>query len=167
VTFDIGESYAGLIPVNAKNESWLYFWYFPTTNPDGKEDLTIWLNGGPGCSSLEGLLQENGPFLWNYGTFRPVKNPYSWHKLTNMLYVEQPVGTGFSNGKQTETSQEAVAASFLSWFKNFLDTFDLKNKKIYIAGESYAGQYVPYIADAMLNAKDKAYFDLRGSMIYE
>jgi len=127
----------------------------------------MWLNGGPGCSSLEGFLQENGPFLWNYGTFKPVKNPWTWVKLTNTLWVEQPVGTGFSQGDQNETNEKAVAESFLAWFKNFIDTFSLHGKKIYIAGESYAGLYVPYIADAMFNTKDKRYFDLRGTMIYE
>jgi carboxypeptidase D len=56
VDFDIGESYAGLLPISsAANETkQLYFWFFPTSNPDGKDDITIWLNGGPGCSSLEG-----------------------------------------------------------------------------------------------------------------
>lgn len=78
VDFDIGESYAGLLPISSKaNETReLYFWYFPSTNPLAEDEITIWLNGGPGCSSLEGLLQENGPFLWQYGTFAPVPNPW-------------------------------------------------------------------------------------------
>jgi carboxypeptidase D len=84
-----------------------------------------------------------------------------------MLWVEQPVGTGFSRGTPTERSTEEVAKTFLSWFKNFIDTFGLQGKKIYIAGESYAGYYVPYIADAMFNAGDKNYFDVKGTMIYE
>jgi carboxypeptidase D len=126
-----------------------------------------YVQGGPGCSSLEGFLQENGPFLWQYGTYKPVKNQWTWTNLTNMLWVEQPVGTGFSQGRSTETSEEAVAKSFLGFFKNFEDTFNFKNKKIYITGESYAGQYVPYIADAMFNAKDKTYFDVHGTMIYD
>ncbi|KAF2675099.1 alpha/beta-hydrolase [Microthyrium microscopicum] len=167
VNFDVGESYAGSIPIGSSNNTSLFFWYFPTTNPDGKNDLTIWLNGGPGCSSLEGFLQENGPFLWNYGTFKPVKNPWSFQRLSNTLWVEQPVGTGFSHGDATEYSEEMIATSFLAWFKNFMDTFELHGKKIYIAGESYAGLYIPYIADAMFNKKDKKYFDLRGTMIYD
>jgi carboxypeptidase D len=84
-----------------------------------------------------------------------------------MIWVEQPVGTGFSQGESTETSQEAVAASFLGFLKNFEETFNFKNKKIYIAGESYAGMYVPYIADAMFNSNDTKHFDVQGTMIYE
>lgn len=85
-----GESYAGLLPIsNATNASELFFWFFPSENPKAKNEIVIWLNGGPGCSSLEGLLQENGPFLWQYGTFAPVPNPWSWTNLTNMVWVEQ------------------------------------------------------------------------------
>lgn len=169
VDFDVGESYAGLLPISQDTDETrqLYFWYFPTQNPAGQDDITIWLNGGPGCSSLEGLLQENGPFLWQYGTFKPVRNPYTWVNLTNMIWVEQPVGTGFSQGIPTATSETDVAAQFLGFFKNFLDTFDLYNKRIYITGESYAGYYVPYIADAMFNANDAKYFDVQGTMVYD
>ncbi|KAK3618648.1 hypothetical protein LTR56_024507 [Elasticomyces elasticus] len=100
VPFDIGESYAGLLPISgASNETReLYFWFFPSTSeyrwlslardtanpsssdPDAGEEITIWLNGGPGCSSLSGLLTENGPFTWEAGTLSPVQNPYTWVK---------------------------------------------------------------------------------------
>ena len=141
VDFDIGESYAGLLPISSKaNETReLYFWYFPSTNPLAGDEITIWLNGGPGCSSLEGLLQENGPFLWQYGTFAPVQNPWTWVNLTNMVWVEQPVGTGFSQGTPDVTDETGVASEFLGFWKNFVDTFGLQNRKIYISGESYAG----------------------------
>ncbi|KAL8644485.1 MAG: hypothetical protein Q9210_007233, partial [Variospora velana] len=145
VDFDIGESYAGLLPISsASNETReLYF-----------------------CS-LEGLLQENGPFLWQYGTFAPVKNPYTWVNLTNMVWIEQPVGTGFSQGTPTATNEDEVAEQFLGFFKNFVDTFALQGRKVYITGESYAGYYVPYIANAMLNANDTTYYDVRSIMIYD
>lgn len=62
VDFDVGESYAGLLPISsAPNASELYFWFYPSENPQAEEEILIWLNGGPGCSSLEGILQENGP----------------------------------------------------------------------------------------------------------
>jgi carboxypeptidase D len=69
VDFDIGESYAGLLPISqAPNEErQLYFWFFPSTEPNVGNEVTIWFNGGPGCSSLSGLLTENGPFLFQEG----------------------------------------------------------------------------------------------------
>lgn len=83
-----GESYAGLMPISsAKNASELYFWFFPSENAQASDEIVIWLNGGPGCSSLEGLLQENGPFLWQYGTYKPIKNGWAWNNLTNVVWV--------------------------------------------------------------------------------
>lgn len=157
------------MPVSSeKNEErQLYFWYFPSYNPASNDEITIWLNGGPGASSLGGLLQENGPFLWQYGTLAPVPNPWTWVNLTNMLWVESPVGTGFTQGPVTAISERDVARDFLGFFKNFVDTFDLPRKKIYITGESYAGMYIPYLADEMLNANDSTYFGLEGTMMYD
>lgn len=87
VPFDAGESYAGTLPVstNATDENRLYFWFWPSENPKAKDEITIWLNGGPGCSSLDGFLQENGPVSWQSGTYQPIRNPYAWTNLTNMV----------------------------------------------------------------------------------
>jgi carboxypeptidase D len=84
-----------------------------------------------------------------------------------MVWIEQPVGTGFTQGKPTATSQEESAAQFLGFWKNFMDTFALTGKKVYITGESYAGRYVPYIADAMLNANNTDYYDVKAIMFYD
>lgn len=84
-----------------------------------------------------------------------------------MVWVEQPVGTGFSQGTVTARDEKDVAKAFLGFFKNFVDTFGLQHKKIFISGESYAGYYVPYIADAMLNTHDKEYYNVEGIMIYD
>lgn len=169
VSFDIGESYAGLMPISsASNETGeLYFWFFPSENEEAGDEITIWLNGGPGCSSLEGFLQENGPISWQYGTPHPVYNPWNWATLTNMVWVEQPVGTGFSQGEPKATSSEEAAQEFAGFWKNFIDTFDLKDRKVYIAGESYAGKYIPYFADAFLQKNDTAYYDVKGVLIYD
>jgi carboxypeptidase D len=65
VPFDLGESYAGLLPISSDEDETrkLYFWFFPSTNPNATNEITMWFNGGPGCSSLSGLLTENGPFV--------------------------------------------------------------------------------------------------------
>lgn len=96
--FDLGESYAGRLPIAAPNstgsssENELFFWFFPSKNPAANKEITVWLNGGPGCSSMGGLLQENGPFLWQPGTYSPQPNPFSWTNLTNMVWIDQPIG---------------------------------------------------------------------------
>ena len=122
-------------------------------------------NGGPGCSSLSGLLTENGPFTWEAGTLAPVQNTYSWTNLTNMLWIEQPVGVGFSQGTPNITNEIELATQFRGFYKSFVDTFDTHNWKTYIAGESYAGFYVPYIADSFIQANDTKYFNLGGISI--
>jgi carboxypeptidase D len=207
VNFDIGESYAGLLPISDKaNEtSELYFWFFPSENKDADDEITIWLNGGPGCSSLEGFLQENGPISWQYGSAPfAVYNPWNCKPTipnagtivylgTNSCNRGKPhqhglgratgrngfvdpfslrrsftdFSPGFTQGNATATSQEEIAEEFLGFFKNFITTFGLENRKVYITGESYAGRYVPYIANAMLDKNDTEHFGVTGVMFYD
>jgi carboxypeptidase D len=78
--------YSGLIPIDPNNESRALFFIFQPTIGSPADEITIWMNGGPGCSSLEGFFQENGRFTWMKGTMKPVENPYTWVNLTNMLW---------------------------------------------------------------------------------
>ncbi|KAN0070598.1 Alpha/Beta hydrolase fold [Elaphomyces granulatus] len=167
VDFDIGEMYSGLIPIDPKNTSRALFFVFQPTIGPPVDEITIWMNGGPGCASMMGFFQENGRFTWIPGTFKPVENPYTWVNLTNMLWVDQPIGTGYSIGTPTATSQEETAQDFIQFFKNFQTIFDIKKFKTYVTGESYAGRCVPYISAAMLDAKDPDYYDLRGALLYD
>jgi len=142
VDFDIGESYAGLLPVSdASDSSELFFWFFPSSHPQASDEILIWLNGGPGCSSLAGLLQENGPISWQPGTFRPVANRWSWSNLTNVVWIDQPAGTGFSrrNGMAPVDDEFQMAQQFLGFWKRFVETFSMQNRKVYLTGESFAG----------------------------
>jgi carboxypeptidase D len=65
-------------------------------------------------------------------------------------------------GEPTARTQEETAQDFIGFFKNFEQAFGIRNFKIYIAGESYAGRYVPYISAAMLDQKNEEYFNLKG-----
>ena len=103
-----------------------------------------------------------GPILWQAGTYEPTENPYTWALETNMLWVEQPVGTGFAIGEVEAKNERDVAKDFVGFFKNFEKLFGIENYKIYVTGESYAGRYVPYISAEMLDQNDKQYFDLSG-----
>ncbi|EHK49574.1 hypothetical protein TRIATDRAFT_50602, partial [Trichoderma atroviride IMI 206040] len=171
IKFDVGESYAGNLPIsNKRNETdELFFWFFPTNNEEHQDDkeIVIWLSGGPGCSSMLAILQENGPLSWQPGTLEPTHNPFSWHLLTNVVWIDQPVGTGFSKGNASITDEDGLAEQFKGFWRNFVDTFGMHGWKVYIAGESWAGAYGPYISSHFIDAKDTDYFDVQGLIIYD
>ena len=151
-----GESFAGYIPTTPgfkhTSDSSIFFWLFEPDAPIDDNSVTVWLNGGPGCSSLAaGLLFEMGPIMTPHITPGPTLpastkydklsfNPYSWTNATRMLYIEQPVGTGFSFGPEPEDETD-VAADFYNFLLNFYTVFPyLKDVRLFIFGESYAGE---------------------------
>ena len=82
-----------------------------------------------------------------------------------MIYIDQPVSTGFSPGNVTINNEDDVAKYFMGFWENFMTTFDLIGRDVYITGESYAGQYIPYIASAMLDTNNTDYFNVKGIQI--
>jgi carboxypeptidase D len=82
-----------------------------------------------------------------------------------MVWVEQPVGVGYSQGVPNITNEVELADEFRGFFKSFLTTFDMQGWDIYVTGESYAGFYVPYIADSFIRANDTSLFNLAGISI--
>lgn len=83
-----------------------------------------------------------------------------------MVYIDQPVGTGLSStGNITVNNEHDVATQFMGFWKNFMTTFSMQGYKVYITGESYAGQYIPYIASGMLDANDTTYYNVKGVQI--
>lgn len=175
-----GLMHSGLMPAAIIDDKSRYddlsSYFFVLLRPDGEssddeetdetfrnDTLVIWLNGGPGCSSMTGLMAEMGPV--GTPTFGPgvpspnpaplVKNKYAWTKKSAMLFVEQPGGVGFSTASKKWTGEKAderteknVASSFYAFLQNIYTVFgeDLATKKVYISGESYAGMYIPSIA---------------------
>jgi carboxypeptidase C (cathepsin A) len=115
-----------------------------------KDPVVVWFNGGPGCSSMEGLFAEHGPYVFDDGEDVIKPNPEPWNKRANVLYIESPAGVGYSVAKTEEdqrhndlsSSMDAFAAIQL-FFKDFNEYLP---NDLYISGESYAGIYVPYLA---------------------
>lgn len=120
----------------------------------GTDPVVLWLNGGPGASSLGGLLYENGPFTINDDGQTLARNPTSWNKHANMLYIEAPVGVGFSYNISGEyTSGDVIQAeeNYQSLVYFFNEKFPhLKSNAFFITGESYGGVYVPTLAEAVV-----------------
>jgi len=89
--------YTGWLDLGAHH---LFFWYFAAENTPspGTSPLTLWMTGGPGGSSMLGLLQELGPCLINQkdNGSSTVHNQYGWNKDSALLFVDQPAGVGFS-----------------------------------------------------------------------
>ncbi|KAK7696265.1 hypothetical protein QCA50_000918 [Cerrena zonata] len=119
-----------------------------------KERILFWFNGGPGCSSFDGLMMEVGPWrLDGKGGLRKLEG--GWEEYTTMVYVDQPPGTGFSYTSTNKYLHELPDASryFIEFLRNFYQIFpEYRTMDTYLGGESYAGQYIPYFADAILNA---------------
>jgi len=168
-----GKIYSGYLEIN-QNKSFHYVFVESQSNPS-TDPVVLWLNGGPGCSSLLGLFKEHGPFIFPDGLTTFVKNENSWNKIANMIYLESPAGVGFSFARNYEdhlyndtlTTDENLIAT-LKWFEKFPE---YSANEFYITGESYAGVYVPYLAvyihnyNIAKNTSTSSRINLKGIMV--
>jgi cathepsin A (carboxypeptidase C) len=100
--------YSGYINVNATNGRNLFYWFVESQNDPKNDPVVLWMNGGPGCSSLDGFLTEHGPFLVEPDGKTLAKNPYSWNNNANVIYVESPAGVGFSYSNTPQVDYTVV-----------------------------------------------------------
>ncbi|KAI1171506.1 Alpha/Beta hydrolase protein [Nemania sp. FL0916] len=149
----------------------MFFWHFQNRHIANRQRTIIWLNGGPGCSSEDGAMMEIGPYrLKDENTLQ--YNNGSWHEFANLLFVDNPVGTGFSYVDTNSYVHELdeMASQFVVFLEKFYRIFpEYEHDDIYIAGESFAGQHIPYIAKAILdrnkNPGGQRLWNLKGLMI--
>lgn len=151
--------YAGYLTVGKQSTHKLFFWFFESRGDPANDPVVLWLNGGPGCSSLEGLLFENGPSRVNT-SINLERNPYSWNNRANVIYLDEPIGVGFSyatDGSSISTTTAAAVdvVSFMHLF--FLQFPQYSNHKVHVAGESYAGHYIPQVANDILSTPNLSF----------
>ncbi|KAJ7314831.1 serine carboxypeptidase [Mycena albidolilacea] len=142
-------AYTGYIDIQARH---LFFYFFESrSNPD-KDDVILWTNGGPGCSSGIGLLMELGPCRVVNADNGTVHHPESWNSNANIFFIDQPIGVGFSYadyGEYVSTTEEAAQdiAAFVAIFFAHFSKF--QGRGFHMSGESYAGRYLPVFAAAV------------------
>ncbi|XP_010055744.2 serine carboxypeptidase-like 45 [Eucalyptus grandis] len=158
--------YAGYITVDEKQQRALFYYFTEAEADPALKPLVLWLNGGPGCSSVGvGAFSEHGPFKPSGDVL--LKNDYSWNKEANMLYIESPAGVGFSysvnNSFYNSVDDKMTARDNLAFLCNWFEKFpQYRERDLFITGESYAGHYVPQLAKLIVQSK---LFNLKGIAI--
>jgi len=143
----------------------LHYLFVESQRNREKDPLILWLNGGPGCSSLLGWAQEHGPASFREGSTEFEINSYSWNKIANVIYLESPAGVGFStinSNKDLDWSVDDNSSgrqnleALLDFYKKFPN---FRNNDLYVAGESYAGIYVPILVSNILDWNKQQTYD--------
>ncbi|KAF5192056.1 Carboxypeptidase [Thalictrum thalictroides] len=158
---------SGYLPINSTSKSAIFYTYYEAQKPISplpQTPILIWLQGGPGCSSMIGNFYELGPWrvTSSYDEHHiPIlkPNPGSWNNLFGLLFIDNPIGTGFSIASTTQEipkDQETVGKHLFIAIRKFvaLNT-SFNSRPIYITGESYAGKYVPAIGYYILHQNSR------------
>ena len=168
--------HAGFLAVqgtSAKNQ--MYFNYWPAMSGDPNAPLILWLQGGPGATSLFGNWVEIGPYGID-ATGKAYARNETWNEKFSLLFIDQPVGTGYSYSEggfdNFVRSQDEIGVQLYDVLLQFFKLFPQHlTNDFYVAGESYAGKYVPTIAhrihveNARVAATGNAFLPLAGISI--
>ncbi|CAI8598441.1 unnamed protein product [Vicia faba] len=148
--------YAGYVDIDVKHGRSLFYYFVEADHHPHKKPLTLWLNGGPGCSSIGGgAFTELGPFYPKSNGRGLRINSKSWNKVSNLLFVESPAGVGWSYSNTTSDytiGDDATANDMVSFLLKWYEKFpSYRQRKLFLTGESYAGHYIPQLANAILD----------------
>lgn len=148
--------YTGTIDVTDTHR--LFYWYFDSRNDPENDPIILWMNGGPGGSSLLGLFNEMGPCWLDAKTDIPEPNKWAWNNNASLIFLDQPAGVGFSSraeGVPPPAGDMDGAEDFQQFLNIFFDKVFPEKKKLplHIAAESYGGHYGPVYVDHILNSR--------------
>ncbi|GMR36557.1 hypothetical protein PMAYCL1PPCAC_06752, partial [Pristionchus mayeri] len=164
VDFDINfKHYSGFL--QASDNHYLHYWFVESQNEPSTDPLIFWFNGGPGCSSLDGLLNEMGPYVANEDGKTLRENEWAWNKLASVVYIEAPAGVGYSyaaDGNITTNDDQTSAENYEALKQWFLRFPQFRRNPTYIMGESYGGVYVPTLTARIVDGLKNFKINLRG-----
>ncbi|KAL4607421.1 hypothetical protein ACB092_09G172700 [Castanea dentata] len=164
------QQFSGYVTVDEKQQRSLFYYFVEAQTQPASKPLVLRLNGTwPGCSSIgAGAFVEHGPFRPNGDSGNLVKKEYSWNREANILYLESPAEVGFSYSANasfyTNVNDTITAQDNLIFLQNWLAKFpEYQDNDFFITGESYAGHYVPQLAQLIIQSGLK--FNLKGITI--
>ncbi|XP_050304831.1 venom serine carboxypeptidase-like [Anthonomus grandis grandis] len=140
-------SYSGYFTVDEPTDSNLFFWLFLSQNNPENDPVVLWLQGGPGASSIYATFTENGPYVLDEN-LKISYREYTWIANHSVIFIDNPVGTGFSFTNEGFVSNETQVGEHLyDALIQFFTLFpELQQNDFFITGESYGGHYVPAIS---------------------
>ncbi|KAJ7519140.1 hypothetical protein O6H91_20G024700 [Diphasiastrum complanatum] len=155
---EIGHS-AGYFKLNRTFDARMFYFFFESRGNKTDDPLVLWLSGGPGCGSEVALFYENGPFHIT-DDLSLVWNDYGWDKVSNIIFLDQPVGTGFSYStdfRDIRHEEGGVSEDVYDFLEAFFKAHPqyLKNA-FFVTGESYAGHYVPAVTSRIHSNNKKS-----------
>ncbi|KAI1327904.1 Alpha/Beta hydrolase protein [Xylariaceae sp. FL0255] len=148
------KQYSGYLDDEA-NDKHLFYWFFESRNDPKNDPVILWLNGGPGCSSMMGLFMELGPSSVNKdGSLK--YNDYSWNSNASVIFLDQPVNVGYSYSGNPVYNTIAASKDIYALLTLFFEQFpEYSTQDFHITGESYAGHYIPVFASEILSHKNR------------
>lgn len=137
---------AGYFKLSGTKDSHMFYFFFKSRSNDKTAPLVLWTNGGPGCSSEMGVFYEQGPYQIEDDLTLSLRET-GWDSVSNMIFVDQPIGTGFSYSKDASDhrhiSRKGVAQDVLEFMREFYKAHpDMADRDFYVSGESYAGKFM-------------------------
>merc|ERR1719345_52748 len=116
------QQYSGYFNLSTGDKHYFY-WFFESRSAPATDPVVLWMTGGPGCSSEVALFGENGPCQVNAAGTNTTNNPYSWNTKANLLYIDQPAGTGFSYGTGMDHDEAGVAKDMYAFLQGFFKEY--------------------------------------------
>ncbi|RIB10238.1 carboxypeptidase S1, CPD-S1 [Gigaspora rosea] len=133
------KQYSGYL--NITTDANMFFWFFESRNNPKNSPLTIWLSGGPGISSMAPLFEQIGPCTVD-NTNKSILSVNSWNNVSNLLFIDQPIGVGFSYGTHMVNTSEQAASDIYNFLQRFFTVFpQYASLDLHLFSESYGGHY--------------------------